>query len=391
MLHTMLTRFTVSLALLGLPTATPCTTVLFPTGDGATVIGRTMELAIPPFPSELEQIFFYPRGTAVPTLRGSLNASKYGFLAVQIVLGNFTLGIGTTEGMNEAGLTISLQTHVGAAYESENRSKAVSIGDLTAGAFMLGCCATVDEAASALALLNVQPTPVLGHTALGKVHWSIQDAQGSSRALEYIDGALRVYDNAEVGVLTNDPSYEWHLGNLNQYASFPTSVLTRPFPLTATSTGPFTTSAVQAKGGVATVPTNPSHGLNTRLLPGSFTPPDRFVKMFLLKQLALAHAPPATVEDGIVLATGLLNSVHIPRGAVAGSLLPLEYTNWAVLKVPRSPADSGAPLFFYRTYDNMQWKRVDLSKIDWSGAKVYDTLPVYEPGLGVREVAPRSK
>ena len=36
-----------------------------------------------------------------------------------------------------------------------------------------------------------------------------------------MDGALRVYDNTEVSVLTNDPSYEWQVGNL-QYAAYPT-------------------------------------------------------------------------------------------------------------------------------------------------------------------------
>ena len=125
------------------------------------------------------------------------------------------------------------------------------------------------------------------------------------------------------------------------------------------SRGPFTSFAVAADGETST-PVDPSHGTHARFLPGGYTPPDRFVKMFLLKQTATAHAPPRTIDDGIALATGLANTVHIPRGAIAGPGL-LEYTNWAALKVP------SARLFFYRTYETCSGKKLDL-QLDFGGA-----------------------
>ena len=358
-----------------------CTTVLVPTDNG-TVIARTMELGIPFMPSELEKVYIHSRNTSVATLRGSLPPSKFGFVAIQFnPAGNFTLPLGTTEGINEAGLTVSLQTHTLAVYEPANLSKPTAIGDLTAAEYLLGCCATVDEAADALAALNVVPTPLIGKSAIGSIHLSVQDSSGASRVLEYVDGALRVYDNTDVGVLTNDPSYEWQVGNLNQYAAYPTSHSEARFALKVKSRGPFTSFAVASDGGETSTPVDPSHGTHTRFLPGGYTPPDRFVKMFLLKQTAVAHAPPRTIDDGIALATGLANVVHIPRGAIAGPGL-LEYTNWAVLKVP------SARLFFYRTYENMQWKKLDLTKLDFSGATKYAPLALYEAGMGVREVSP---
>jgi len=356
-----------------------------PTPDGA-VVGRTMELGIPAVKSELENIYLHPRGTKVATLHGSLPASRFGYLAVQFTVGPLTLPLATTEGMNEAGLTISLQTHVLARYESANASKAVAIGDLSVAPYLMGCCATVDEAVAALTKVNVQPTPVAGSQKTGSVHFSLQDASGSSRVLEYIDGELRVYDNTEVGVLTNDPSYEWQLGNLNQYAAFPTSAGVSTFAMPVTSRGPFTSISVESDArGLTTTPTNPSHGLHSKFLPGGWTPPDRFVRMFLLKQLALAHEPPQSVEDGIVLATGLLNTVHIPRGSVAGSG-PLESTNWACVKVPRS---ARGPTFYYRTYDNMQWKKIELGRIDWTAE--HAPIQLYESGLGVRDATPDAR
>ena len=98
--------------------AAGCTTVLVPTDNG-TVIARTMELGIPFMPSELEKLYIHSRNTPVSTIRGSLPPSKFGFVAIQFnPAGNFTLPLGTTEGINEAGLTVSLQTHTLAVYLS---------------------------------------------------------------------------------------------------------------------------------------------------------------------------------------------------------------------------------------------------------------------------------
>ena len=108
-----------------------------------------------------------------------------------------------------------------------------------------------------------------------------------------------------IGVMTNDPHYEWHLHNLNGYAAYPTTRNQAPWGLDAIETA------------VGTVPGGPpSHGLNTRGLPGGTTPPDRFVKMFLLREMAAAHAPPASVDEAIVVAQGLLNTVHLVRGTI---------------------------------------------------------------------------
>lgn len=95
-------------------------------------------------------------------------------------------------------------------------------------------------------------------------------------------------------MLTNDPSYEWQLGHLNLYADYPSAVHPPAFKFTARSSGPFSTSSVPVSGDGTRVTSTVvpqaglggvSHGYNTRGLPGGYTPPDRFVKMFLLKQV----------------------------------------------------------------------------------------------------------
>ena len=413
-----------------------CTSVMMSVDNGPLVIGRTMELGIPYSKSELEQIYLHARGTPVGTAHGThYNASKYGYLAIQFAIASISPGtFASTEGINEAGLTVSAQIHEGASYQpgSNKTSGTTVIYDVQATAFLLACCKTIDEAHAALAAVRVIPTPLLGH--LGSLHWSVQEASGKSAAFEYIDQGLRVYDNTEVGVLTNDPGYEWHLGHLNFYAAYPMGLTTPAFQPTVTSSGPFSSASVPVSGDgsgitTTTAPVYHGHGLNTRGLPGGYTPPDRFVKMFLLKQAAYALAPPRSLDEGIIAVTGLLNTVHIVRGTVtiargSGILgMTPEYTNWACVKVPwasspnataATPQDqqqqqqqpppqqqpqpggggaaaaSGGPLFYYRTYDNMQWKRIELGRIDFSKGRKFAPIQLYEPGLGIKDATPVS-
>ena len=390
-----------------------CTTVLARVVDGPTVVGRTMEFGIPYFKSELEQIYLHARGTPVGIAHGKhYNVSKFGYLAVQVAIASISPGtFSSTEGINEAGLTVSAQIHEGASYHPDDGAMPTTIYDVQATAFLLACCKTVDEAASALASVRVVATPLLGN--LGALHWSVQDASGASRAFEFVNQELRVYDNTEVGVLTNDPGYEWHIGHLNFYADYPTTATNPGFHPTVTSSGPFSTSSVIVPGDgsgitTTTAPVYHGHGSNTRGLPGGYSPPDRFVKMFLLKQTAVSHAPPKSLDEGIIMITGLLNTVHIVRGTVTagygGSKILArtpEYTNWACIKVPwasqqnstatANPRGSSGPIFLYRTYDNMQWRRIELGRIDFSVGNTFAPIALYEPGLGIKDVTPRRK
>ena len=48
------------------------------------------------------------------------------------------------------------------------------------------------------------------------MHFFIQDKTGKSIAVEPIRGKLKVTD-APLGVMTNAPTYDWHMTNLDNY------------------------------------------------------------------------------------------------------------------------------------------------------------------------------
>ena len=59
----------------------------------------------------------------------------------------------------------------------------------------------------------------------------------------------------------------------------------------------------------------------------------------------------------------------------------------------RSSGDGAppGPRFYYRTYDNMQWKLIDLGRIDFARGAAHAPLPLYEAGLGVKDVTPKGR
>ena len=50
------------------------------------------------------------------------------------------------------------------------------------------------------------------------LHYVVSDATGASIVIEYTKGVLAISDN-RVGVMTNSPSYDWHLLNLRNYTN----------------------------------------------------------------------------------------------------------------------------------------------------------------------------
>jgi len=196
-------------------------------------------------------------------------------------------------------------------------------------------------------------------------HWALADAHGNSAVVAYLDGKLHHWDN-EVGVLTNDPPFDWHLTNLNSYvnlqASWPHSKAT-----VHTSSGP--------------IPRTVGHGWNLAGIPGDYSPPSRFVRLFYLRQFALLEKE-LSVEEAIAVGTGLVNNVHIIKGTVAGEhpTSAPEYTTFSVIKVPSSKS------FLFRGYTDMQWKQINVGLIRFGDGAELVSHTVPQTDLNVKDV-----
>ena len=108
----------------------------------------------------------------------------------------------------------------------------------------------------------VVPTPAAGlgspQGIVAGAHFFIQDKSGKSIAVEPVDGTLKVHD-APLGIMTNAPTYDWHMTNLQNYINLSVK------DVEGAKLGPVTLPAFGSGSGL--------HGI-----PGDFTPPSRFVR-----------------------------------------------------------------------------------------------------------------
>lgn len=75
---------------------------------------------------------------------------------------------------------------------------------------------TINEVKAAISNLELVDVPLNDKTPVPTLHWMITDKTGESIVVEKTKENLEVFNNP-VGVMTNQPTFDWHLMNLNRY------------------------------------------------------------------------------------------------------------------------------------------------------------------------------
>lgn len=312
----MLRALVVFLAILGAAVpAISCTAVDMTAADGIVIAGRTMEWAF----DMKWTLTSLPKGTKL-----ALAAPKALGLPVHEIETLYPLvGIGAAvipgsplvEGQNAAGLGMSGNFLPGfTTYQTVTPEDRNYVEVLTLGAWALGRFATVDEVRAALETTKVwsDPTAATGPTA-PLLHVVFTDRSGASIIVEYVKGELQIHDNV-AHVLTNAPTYDWHLLNVRNYLSLST------VGVSSRQIGSADVTALGQGGGLVG-------------LPGDYTPLSRFVRAAFLRH---GIVPPKTGDEAAESVAHILNTVDIPIGvaqseAQDGSLVS-DYTQWVAIK-----------------------------------------------------------
>jgi len=337
-------RFTIGLflALLGISSiprgAEACTGGALTAADGSVVVGRTLEFGQP-----LDsQIAIWPAGSS---LSGSSTSgaplryrSRYGFVGATAANHSDML----LDGLNEKGLNVGMFYFPGyAQYTPAAKARSGRImAPLQITAWLLANFATVEEVKANINSvdLTAQVLDLIG--IVPDMHIKVQDAAGRSIVIEPRGGRLVVHDNP-TRVLTNAPTFDWHLTNLNNYVT-----LMQAYPATKTigapGAGQLTLQPFGMGGGGAG-------------LPGDFTPPSRFVRMVYFTQGA---APAPNAQQAAFNLFHFLNNFDIPYGvtqpAKGTSESNADYTSWTTV------ADLQNLNYSWRTYGDPQIKTLNL-------------------------------
>eukprot|EP00929_Paragymnodinium_shiwhaense_P080539 TRINITY_DN42010_c0_g1_i1.p1 TRINITY_DN42010_c0_g1~~TRINITY_DN42010_c0_g1_i1.p1 ORF type:complete len:486 (+),score=70.33 TRINITY_DN42010_c0_g1_i1:82-1539(+) len=354
-----------------------CTYFEIPDGDNY-VVARSMEYAVLPFNITDWVMVTHPVGDTYgmpPTQRREVSI---GHVSVDFNLAGHVLSFDVSavaaaiDGMNERGLSISCNTFKSSKYAAgwpgnfADRSKVLWFGDLARwGLSNFESANDMVEALKEMTVISLgAPSMLLG------LHWAVADRFGASYVIEYMDGTGKpMIHNNTVRVMTNDPDYRWQVLNLNNY-----DVLT---PNDPKSNDPLRVPT-DFGSPYDMVPGKVSEGANLRGLPGDTTPPARFVRMFYLRGYAMLNAPPCGDRAcKLTLAQALLNEDFIPRGVEsrASPRVPIAFSQWAMLKVPHTQT------LMYRSYVNMEWKMIDLKRLNLADSRTKSKRLVVEDNL----------
>jgi choloylglycine hydrolase len=341
-------------------TASACTGILLKNADGTIVHGRTVEFGIP----MVIDYAVVPRGYAftglTPMGDGKKWSSKYGALGA-IVFGN----LGIMDGINEKGLAIGAfyfpTTAEYAPTTTDNQARSLSPIDFPN--WILTSFANVDEVKAAVEGGDavVAPTLLPGWPPVVQpFHWIVYDKSGKSVVIEPIKGKLVVSDNP-LGVLTNSPSFDWHMTNLRNYIALK----------------PLDVPPVKFDG-----KTFDGFGMGSGMLglPGDFTPPARFVRAAVFAATAF-KSPDAT--SGIFNGFHILNNFDIPYGAVRADEQGSVHADQTLFTTMRDPQNLRV---YYKSFDDQTIRMIDMKRFDLD-AKEIMRLPT---GSGTQPVVDMS-
>ncbi|MCC9608658.1 choloylglycine hydrolase family protein [Blastopirellula sp. JC732] len=312
-----------------------CTGLRLISADGGTVIGRTME-----FGFDLQsKALVVPAGvrlrnTLTDPSQGMSYDAKYGFVGANVL--GFEMIV---DGVNDQGLYVGSFYFPGyAGYATlgpDNQDRALAPEDY--GMWLLANCATVAEVKQRYneVVLVDRPIEQLGGKNFDG-HFVVHDHTGASVVIEPIDGGLRIYDNP-LGVITNSPTFDWHMTNLRNYIN-----------LSVSNVPAVKMEDIQLSGF--------GQGSGLHGLPGDSTPPSRFVRAVAYSQAANQLK---TTEETVNQVFHLMNAFDIPVGSIRekdGSTVTEDYTLWTTV------SDLKNVRWLFRTYGDQTIRCIDVRK-----------------------------
>ena len=210
--------------------------------------------------------------------------------------------------------------------------------------WVLGQCASVEEARSLLKETHITAVNFSEDLPLSPLHWIIAD-KNDSIVMEAVKEGVKIYDNP-VGVLTNNPPFEFHLSNLSRYLN-----LSPHYPKDSV----FKSVSLKPFGG----------GFGAIGLPGDWSSASRFVKAAFLK-----FCSPDCKDriEGVTQFFHILDSVAMVNGGVVTADGRLEKTVYSCC------ISDG--VYYYKTYANSSVCAVDMARenLDGTELKQYELI-----------------
>jgi len=303
-----------------------CTAVSFKTCDH--YFGRNLDLER----GYLESVVITPRHYAFAFRRMPKMESHFALIGMASIVDGYPLYY---EAANERGLSMAGLNFPMNAYYPIEKAGEINVSPFELIPFILGQCETVPQAKALLERIRIAAIPFSEKLPLSPLHWMISDRNESIVAESMKDG-LHIHDNP-VGVMTNNPPFDFHMANLTQYTAL---------------------SPTQPGDHFGSTPLMlPSRGMGALGLPGDLSSPSRFIRAAYTKAYSVCSKDEAASVSQFF---HILGSVRHVRGSVMVGGEP-EITIYACC----CNTDKG--VYYYQTYDNSRICAVHMHRENLEG------------------------
>lgn len=244
----------------------------------------------------------------------------YAIIGMATVDNNYPLYYDAT---NEFGLSMAgLYFPISAKYMEANQGKE----DLAAYElipWVLSSCKTVAQGIAKLNNIHLVAKDFSHEYPTPPLHWILADAVRAV-TIEPMKSGLHIYEN-KVGVLTNEPPFDFHATNLHNYLNITSQEATNRFAPTL---------SLEAY----------SRGMGGIGLPGDLSSPSRFIRAAFTKQNSVCSQED---RDSINQVFHILESVSQIQGCVQ---VGQQYEK----TIYTSCCNTTQGIYYYTTYDNRQ-------------------------------------
>jgi choloylglycine hydrolase len=307
-----------------------CTAVTFSCKNH--YFGRNLDLEF----SLNEEVLITPRRFPFRYRNVATDHYHNAFIGMGIIADGFPLYYDAT---NEHGLSVAALNFPQNAVYHEHADGFYNIAPFEFIPWILCQCKTVADAEILLSKTNIVQEDYSEIYRSSPLHWIIAD-KNSAITVESVTNELKVYRN-NVGILTNNPTFDYHLVNLENYLN-----LTSNEPINRFSENldlkPY------------------SLGMGAFGLPGDFSSTSRFVRAAFIKFNSRCNT---TESAAISQFFHILGSVSQPDGSTKTG-------NGYERTVYSSCCNTDKGIYYYTTYENSQITAVSMFSEDLDLSKI---------------------
>ncbi len=308
-----------------------CTAITYNTKNH--YFGRNLDLEY----SYKETVTITPRNYPFKFRKAKEINTHYALIGMAYVTDNYPLYY---DAINEKGLGMAGLNFPKNAYYNEVDSSLDNIAPFEFIPWVLSQCASIKEVKELLKKINLANINFSDMLPASPLHWIISDKE-CSITVESVKDGLKIYDNP-VGVLTNNPTFDYHMLNLNNYMSLSIEQ-------------PVNNFSSKLNFDIY------SRGMGALGLPGDLGSASRFVKAAFTKMNSLSDP---TELSSVSQFFHILGSVEQQRGCVHMGEDKYEITIYS------SCCNMDEGIYYYKTYDNSRIIGVDMHKENLEGTNL---------------------